>query len=911
MAKHDKSLTKKQGWTLLLQYTVIFGVFVAGIFAVLLISHRSFMQYHDAYRQGAFRLIEYKNQLSSILSGDGFNWWSWYEGTGLDESLENFVDPFSLIGALFPIRYIELGFTVAALLRMYCGGLAFLFLGREVDLKRHQNLVGAILYVFSACFIGLALRQSENLKNIFLFPLLVASVERIYKGKRPTLFIFMVAYYMLYTFYFSYMSGITIIIYIVLRYFAYNERFRLKEFMPVFGRFIGYGIIGIMLPAFSWLFSASTLTRASTESTNAVSYGLLPDMKMFSAFGKTLLGTGASYDYEDIGLCILVLMLIPVAVRHCTRKNTNTIMTVLLFVMMQIPIICSMFNGFSYVSYRWSYTLTLFAVWSAAEQLDLQRIKEKGSILLALSGLAVMSVWTAGLYMAGIISLDETGRLFVALQLAAGAALLIVLIIIKRKERMGRAAIAAFLAIPLISLSLGWSHGIASRLDSFAKNASIYNHLQESVLRAGNKIEDDGFYRIDSADGILRRGRLIFPTNESIWWKTNNIFIYNSRIPETLTDFNIELGNSYGYARRVYMVSNGNRMGLDYLFGVRYFLGSDSKNPESANNDNFAGYGFEKVEEIDGVSVFKSKYDAGLGFMLDKAIKESDFDTLNRLEKEQALLQAAVIPDEEAAECDIPFVTAKDLDIDIRDVPYEVVRTDGAKVDENSIKTEKGSASVTLSVKDVPESQLVVSFDNLRRNAKGDGDGGSYLLNAENGRVKSEVLNQHSRQGIRGLVNHDMNMGHCSGDYEITIRFPYKGNYTFDRLYVSAMSTDNFDRYASECEDNSYEVASYNDKEVTGTVDAESDGILFLSIPEHTNWDVYVDGEKAEEINDLDTTFLGAYVPEGKHEVVLKYSNRFVKYGCFVSAAGLLIFLVLLWKTRKDVQKNPAQDKKA
>ena len=893
---------------LLLQYTVLFGVFVAGIFAVLLITHRSFMQYHDAYRQGAFRLIEFKNQIDNVLSGKGFFWWSWYEGTGLDEPLENFVDPFSLIGALFPIRYIELGFTVAALLRMYCGGLAFMFLGREVGLKKNQKLIGAILYVFSACFIGLALRQSENLKNIFLFPLLVASVERIYKGKRPTLFILTVAYYLLFTFYFSYMSGIIILIYIVLRYFAYNEKFRLKEFAPVFGRFIGYGIIGLMIPAFSWLFSASILARASTESTNAVSYGLLPDPEMFSAFGKILLGTGASYDYEDIGLPVLVIMLIPIAIRHCTRKNTNTIMTVLLLVMMQIPVICSMFNGFSYISYRWSYTLTLFAVWAAAEQLDLERLKEKGSILLAASGLAVIGIWTAGLYMAGIISLDETGRLFVPLQLAAGLVLLLILIIIRRKDHMGRAATAALLAIPLISLSLGWSYGIYTRIDSFAKNASIYNHLQESVLRAGNKIEDDGFYRIDSADGILRRGRLIFPTNESIWWKTNNIFIYNSRIPETLIDFNIELGNSYGYARRVYMVSNGNRMGLDYLMGVRYFLGSDSKNPESANYDNYAGYGFEKVGDIDGVSVFKSKYDAGLGFVLDKAISESDFDTLNRLEKEQVLLQAAVIPDDEISECEIPVVKPKDLDIDIREMPYEVIRTDGVEVSENSIIAEKGDASLTLSVKDVPDSQLVVSFDDLKRNADDGEESGSYLLYAENGRVKSEVVNQHSRQGISGLVNHDLNMGHCSGDQEITIVFQYKGDYTFDKLYVSAMSTDCFDRHAAECTENRYEVTSYNDKEVKGNIDTDEDGILFLSIPEHTSWDVYVDGAKAEEINDLDTTFLGAYVPEGKHEVVLKYRNQYVRYGSIISIAGLILLLIVFIKTGKDLKKDPGQN---
>ena len=893
-------LKKEGGGRLLLQYTLLFALFTAGFFAVLIITHRSFMQFHDAFRQGAFRLIEIRNQMAKIASGEGFSWWSWYEGTGLDESLENFVDPFSIIGALFPLRYLELGFTVAALLRMYFGGIAFLILGREVELKEDQRLLGAILYLVSACFVGLALRQSENLKNIFMFPLLVASVERIYKGRRPVMFILMVAYYMLFTFYFSYMSGITIVIYIVLRYFAYNEKFRLKEFAPFFGRFIAYGITGIMLPAFSWFFAVFTLTRASTESTNAVSYGLLPDMDMLSDFGKVLLGTGASYDYEDIGLCILIIMLLPVAIRHCTRKNTNTIMTVLLFIMMQIPLLCSMFNGFSYVSYRWSYTLVLFAVWSAAEQFDADRLKEKGSMMLAASGLALIALWTAGLYINGAVSLDRAGRVFVPLQLAAGAAILILIAVVRRKGRIGRAVFAAFILIPFISLSLGWSYGIGTRIDNFARNASVYNHLQMSPLRAGNKIDDEGFYRIDSVDGMLRHTRLIFPANENIWWKTNNLFIYNSRIPEKLTEFNIELGNSYGYARRVYMLSNGNRMGLDFLFGVRYFLGSDSNDPETADSDNYAGYGFEKTGEIDGVSVFRSKYDAGLGFVLKKAITKSDFDTLSRLGKEQALLQAAVIPDEEAPECGIPVVSAADLDIDIEDVPYEITETDGVEFGKNTIKTEKGNASFTISVKDVPDSQLVVSFDNLRRNAKGDGDGWSYLLYADNGTVESEVLNQHSRQGIPGLVNHDLNMGHCSGDYEITVSLPYKGNYTYDRLYVSAMSTAAFDRHASECERNAYQVTEYNDKMVEGKIDTDEDGILLLSIPEHMGWDVYVDGSRAEEINELDTTFLGAYVKAGEHDVTLKYSNPLVKYGTIISVLGVLILAAVLKKTGRE-----------
>lgn len=895
----DRGSLKKEKVSIYVIYTLLFCVFTAGIFAVLILTHKSFIQYHDAYRQGAFRLIEYKNQLQNIMSGEGFSWWSWYEGTGLDEPLENFVDPFSFIGALFPVRYLELGFTVAALLRMYFGGIAFLILGNEVELKREQNLLGAILYVFSACFIGLALRQSENLKNIFLFPLLVASVERIYKGKRPVMFILTVAYYMLISFYFSYMSGITIILYIILRFFAYNDSFRLKEFILTIGRFIGYGVVGIMIPAFSWIFAAYTLTRASMESTNAVSYGFIPDSSMLMSFGKVLLGTGASYDYEDIGLPIMVIMLIPIALRHCNKKATNTIMTGLLLVMMQIPFLCSMFNGFSYLSYRWSYTLALFAVWTAVEQFDLARIREKGSIALAATGVGIITLWTLILYEAGAISVDKSGKLFIPLQLAAGAITLLLLLAAKRKNRITKAMYAAFFIVPLLSLSLGWTYGIGCRIDNFAKNASVINHLNESALRAGNQIEDSGFYRIDSVDGIFRHAELTFPANENIWWKTNNLFIYNSRIPETLTEFNIETGNSYGYARRVYMLSNGNRMGLDFLYGVRYFLGSDTHNEGTDASDYYADYGFENAGRIDGVNVFKNKYDTGLGYVFDKAMLRSDYEKLGRLEREQALLQVAVVPDEQAEDCGVQFVGPADIDLDIADIPFEVSNTDGVAFEEGKLIAEKGNASFTISVKEVPDSQLIVSFDNLMRNAKGDNEGGSYLLYADNGVVESAALNQHSRQGMSGLTNHDLNMGHCKGDYEITIKLPYKGVYTYDRLYVSAMETANYDRYAEECIANKLTVSEYDDRHAEGTIDTEEGGILFLSMPEHDNWDVYVDGEKAREIDNLDTTFLGACVPGGEHSVVLKYNNRYVKYGSIISALGLISLAILLVKHKR------------
>lgn len=890
---------KKIRSNLFVQYTIVFFIFVIGIFAVLIVTHHAVMQYHDAYKQGAFRLIELRNQLSNILAGDGFSVWSWYEGTGFDEPLEIFFDPFMLIGALFPIRYLELGFTVAALLRMYAGGLAFLLMGKETGLKNEQNLVGAILYVFSACFVGLALRQSETLINAYLFPLLILGVERVYKKNKPAVFIITVTYYMLISFYYSYMSALVIIIYIALRYFAYNDSFNAKEFAKRMGGFVVCGLTGILMSAAATVFSYFTLTRASTDSNFEIS-GLLFGKSFYERLGKMLLGTATTGDYYDIGLPILIIILLLPAIRKCTRKSTNTIMTMIMFVILVSPFFCNLLNGFGYVTFRWSYMLVLFASWTASEQLDTEKLREKGTMPLVFAGWVIIAVWTAGFYVLGLITMDNETRIFIPIQLAAGLVMILMLRRFSKRESFDTKAAIGILAVSCIALSAGWAPDYIANIDNFARNSAVYKHLQESTLRVSNQIEDEGFYRVDSVDAISRHNDLKYPSNENIWWKSNTLFIYHSRIPKTITDFNIELGNSYGYARRVYMLSNGNRMGLDFLYGVRYYLGSDEKKEGYEDSDNYADYGFEKTESIDGVTVFKNKYDVDMGFVLDKAMLESEFEKLGRLEKEQALMQAAVIPDDQADKCgDVRFITTDDLDLEIEDIPFEIKDTDGVTFEDGVIKADKKEASFVVSVKDVPDCQMVISFDDLLRNTKNGETGDPYEIYADDGRIRRTVLNQTSRMGVDGLKSHDINMGRFSGDDEITITLSKKGTYTFDRMYVSAMSLDNYDRYAEKCIDNQYDVKEYNDEMVEGSVDTDADGILFLSVPAHDNWDIYVDGEKADRIDDMDITFAGAFVPAGSHEIVMKYDNKYIKYGCVISILGLIAFVLILINQKK------------
>jgi len=888
-------------------------MFAAGIFFVLLITQRSFMQFQDAYTQGVFRLLELRNQADSIVSGEGFSFWSWYEGPGTDEPLENFIEIGSIIGALFPAKYVELGLTVAALIRMYLGGAAFIFMGIENGLKEKQNLVGSLLYVFSACFIGMAIRQSEMLVNAYFFPLLVGTVDRIYKKKSPIPFILVVAYYMAVAVYNAYMSAIVIVIYIIFRYFYYNDKFKLKSYTSCMGKFILCGLAGMMLSAGTSIFSMATIKRASTDS-SLDSSGLLFSMKQYLIFGKMILGSAATYDYLDIGIPIAILILIPIAIRKCTRRSTNVIMTALLFVMMMIPFFSSMLNGFGYVSFRWSYTLLFFAVWSGAEQLDADTFKDKKNLMLGFAAWLVIGIWAVGPNLLGLTSIGISGKFFWLVQLAAGLALLFVLKKGASDEAFNKTTILVML-ISLTSLSLGWSAGFFGNRENFAKPGTVMKRLDASTLRVSDQIEDEGFYRIDSVDGINRHAELRFPANENIWWKSNNLFIYNSRIPETLTEFNIDTGNSYGYARRVYVLSNGNRMGLDFIYGVRYFLGNDTKKKGYEDSDNYAGYGFELKENIDGVNVFKNKYDVGLGFVYPKAISEEDFDKLDSLEKEQALMQAAVVSDKEIEENpDIKVVKASELEYAIDDVAYEIEDIKDLEVGDKKIKVKKGGASFAISAKDIPNSQLLVSFDNLLRGSENGTDSDPYEIYASDGKVNREVIAIKSRQGVDNLVNHDLNMGHYKGDAKIKVTFERKGTYTFDGIHLYAMSTALYDKLATNCMDNALNVSEYSNGGVTGSIDSKEGGVLFLSIPVHESWDVYIDGVKADPIENLDGTFLGAYVPAGKHEVRLDYNNRYVKLGSLISLFGLVLMGGLFWYNKRVAEKdglNRESDKSA
>ena len=877
---------------MIIWYSILFTVLAIGVFFLFIIFHKSFIQYSDGYRQGYFQVVEIKHSLESFMSGDGFSLWSWSKGSGMGSMFPN--DPFTIFAALFPAGLIELGYTLAVVLKLYCSGLFFLIFGREVKLEAFPCVFGAICYAFSSWMIDVGLVQSPFLINPVVFPLVILGVERIYKGKSPLLFILMVAYYLIRSSYFAFMGAIGAFMYIVLRYFAFNDKFRIGQFAVRIGSFIIYGIIGGIISACVMLPAATKLSVASTDSASDT-MDILFGSSYYEGFGLKLLSRGLTDDYLDIGIPILMLLLFPVAVRYINRKKTNVIMSILLLGMMMFPFFCSMFNGFGYCTLRWSFIFIFFAVWASAEMLDMKILSQKSNLLLMLAALAAITIWTAGFYVLGLIDLSHTAKGFIPGQIFMGFVMIAVIRFMGRKpERVEspkewqRITIALLTGITLV---LGWNWAFLNHTDDFLKVGEINSQLADSTQRVSTQINDDGFYRVDQVDGINLCHTMKYPANENLWWQSRNLYTYDSNLPWSQFEFNREMGNNYGYSKRVYILSNDNRMGLDFLFGVKYFLGNDSTH-DRTGSDEYAGYGFAKSDTIDGVSIFRSKYDSGLGFAYDSFISEDEFLKLSRLEREQAILQAIVLPEEktaEAGEFGLKEVKASQIDTDITNVPIDIRSQNGLDINGNEITVYEEDATFTFHVDGVSDSQMVVSFDNLIR-GKGEGNEGSFTICCDNEKIHETAINEYSNQAISGIVDYDLNMGYYdsySGDITVTLSEP--GTYTFDRMYVSAMATSNFDRYAQEREAQKYDISSFSDTEVEGKVECDSNEMLFFSIPVYSNWDVYVDGERQDKITNANLAFMAVEVPEGSHDVVLKYHNKYLTKGIIITIVGLLL----------------------
>ena len=94
------------------------------------------------------------------------------------------------------------------------------------------------------------------------------------------------------------------------------------------------------------------------------------------------------------------------------------------------------------------------------------------------------------------------------------------------------------------------------------------------------------------------------------------------------------------------------------------------------------------------------------------------------------------------------------------------------------------------------------------------------------------------------------------------------------------------------------EILSYGNRSVSLRASLNRPGILVLSDSFYPGWKVYVDGVERRIIR-ANYFLRGVYLPEGKHQVIFRYSPASFRYGKTVTLGTLILFLAFLVIGRK------------
>ncbi len=134
----------------------------------------------------------------------------------------------------------------------------------------------------------------------------------------------------------------------------------------------------------------------------------------------------------------------------------------------------------------------------------------------------------------------------------------------------------------------------------------------------------------------------------------------------------------------------------------------------------------------------------------------------------------------------------------------------------------------------------------------------------------------------------------------LELNFPADKRAGAYEFVVYSMDKIRFEEMYSSLADEQLEITEFSDTKIAGNLNADADGVFYLSIPYEKGWSLYVDGKKTETFPVIGA-MTGADVTAGEHEILLKYSPDGFKTGLIVSfgSLGLLILFACLDSRRR------------
>ena len=737
-------------------------------------------------------------------------------------------------------------------------------------------LLGSLIYGGAVYYTFYSLRYDFMVDGMVWLPLLLLGFEKYVQERKKTLFVFSVFLVVCSNFYLAFMNSIFLGLYAILKYFVLRGPYSFKEFLFYYLKFIGTYLIGFSMAAFAFLPAVYAFLHVDRFYDDTKIPFFFP-----TAFYQTLpyhLFFTSTHNILIIVLPILVFLLLFYGffLRHKESKWVF-VFFLFLFAMFLLPYSYSLFNGFSTIQYRWLYLFVFTTAYACAFIMDEIINEQHRKKVLLYFGL----IWTL-LFFAIKCKKEFIGLYAYQSDLyMLGLAGIICGLFIFRKV-LTRPLFSTLL-VSAVFTNILWVN--YSMFQTFLKDPVKLKNAQEKLLHTsgyGLEEEKEMFNELKEKDPAFYRilWKNVEEFNAPLLYNYRGFSTYNSLLSGDIHRFFKKEFNTLQYNTPSLFSNVDNRIYIETALSNKYSIVS--------KDDPFRPYGYDLIGKKGNFFIYQNRNTLPLGFMYDSFIDLNTFHTLPIAKRDQLLLTAAVVENETTLP--LPKFNLNQLKVDIIRPKKENILFENAQLNGNVLTfKENGKLIIKNTISKRPGENLIVF--NLKRP-----DGKEYILN-----VNEKYFHNFGANEIYNYPKEQMvfTLTYLNENQDIVISIS-PGTYILDDLSIQFSPYDQYKKLVQEKASQSLQNVTFTEQSVSGEINVQKKGILFLSIPYSEGWKVRVDGSPVKSLK-VNTAFLGIPLTEGRHKIEMHYMTPYFMPGTIISLVTLLVYLsYLIWKRRRN-----------
>lgn len=868
-------------------YTILFAILCMVVFYPFYINHISLVwgaHGMDGLSQHFTALTYYgeyiRNLFSNLLHGNfQLPMWDNSIGYGSDilSSLNYYAigDPLNLIYAFSNKYNAEYFYNFMIIFRAYLAGISFILFGCYLKKNPHGILIGSLTYVFSGVFLLTGIRHPFFLNPMIYLPLLILGVEKIYRKERPYLFTIIIAISAMSNFYFFYMLTLAAVLYAIIRFPAYKEHGFFKTLIYFSGWYIlGLGLsMIILLPVLIGFMgnarSASNVNYFNIFLYQKAYYGAV----IKQSIGYSPMGRGTSLNFIALAYCAAIALLLKKSKKYFPYKASLIISVVAIL----FPILGYVMHAFTYPMNRWSFILAMVIASVLMEVYD---------DLFQLTRIQFIGIFI------GIILYYVIYKRFAADEFDVKYALAIlilttfVLLLINLVPLISKWNLHHFLlyGLTLISICISgffhFSTKTSKIVKSFIPSGTAYQTLckmETSLLHSAN-VKNNRLDRIESNNSGNPNWGLI----DHIPTTTNYFSITDKNVSSTLMDFGL---TQYQYKFKFKRMDL--RTNLMNLYHVKYIVAS-SKNHKKIPSE------YKLIAKNTNGKLYENKNILPFGYSYKTYITEDKYKKLNSAQKEDVLLQSAVISDD-------PTI-----------VNYKSIYTDTTKTTDigtNYIfrKTHKKKKYIKIRIpKNYISTHSYLYLQNVRTTPF-NSSRNHILYDAKNNTSFSVLIGKHKYTLYNGeagstydtgkrdyLIDIDTSKIDVSKDSSLSLILKTPDQYTIGKISIIQMDPAAQNKNLSTLKSAPHLTNILYDgaNHFSGDITTKGNRILCIPISYNKGWKASDNG-KSVKLLKVNGMFCGFSLSSGKHHIQLDYTTPGLKIGACVSLVSLIILFGL------------------